>query len=742
MCDIQYQYISKSVIMQRWFFLEDPSNAEIRKGKGEAKTSSTSLKSTEYTPKKWLFRVRVPYASLRNEEVVCVCGDLPEMGSWQAEKCVPLMREDDTDVWSATIEIPEKKKVEFRYAICIILELGIQVIVRSWETNLQPRAVDSISGNSPTIEDPPHEYGCYNDKALVDRGWLSKETVIQLKLCNNPLVLFRPKYQNRNVYIKVTPVSLTRYNSGFPKTLSEALDESLSADTQDSIEAPSHAFTEVASLHAEDPSFYPQNQFGHVFLKDDMLIFQSTVLFPANIAFLIDLYIYSSKCGEGEPPYHAGFSYLLPSVFQTSEGHVVLPMTSTKHRPLGQIRIEYVIIGPLPNFKCDMLVSYARHWNKNRSGLDVGHRGSGSSFKTKVQNCAEVRENTIASLKNAIEHGADYVEFDVQLSKDLVPIIYHDFHVCISMKRKKELIESDMLEIPLKELTLEQLRLLKVYHLTEGKSKNPRFFDEELDDHQPFPTLQQALETLDSHTGFNIEIKWTMQSFDGTYELYHPTDLNLYLDTILDVVLRYGGDRRIIFSCFNPDICQVIRLKQNKYPVMFLTIGESQIYSKYMDPRCWSIRSAAQYARMIEILGINVHTEDLLKDASLIKHGTEAGLVVFCWGDENADPATIKYLKDLGLHGVIYDKIHEYKSKEVKESIFMVEAKDSQKELIRLAAAVSETPQSPPPQAVIKEPVLDFQSVKGQLGDVMSTATSLESLESRISEQDQIKVTV
>lgn len=155
--------------------------------------------------------------------------------------------------------------------------------------------------------------------------------------------------------------------------------------------------------------------------------------------------------------------------------------------------------------------------------------------------------------------------------------------------------------------------------MTEGKTKNPRFFDDELEDHQPFPTLQQVLEQLNPHVGFNIELKWTMQISDGTFELHNPTDLNLYLDTILNIVLRYGGTRRIIFSCFNPDICQVIRLKQNKYPVMFLTIGESKIFPRYYDPRCWSIKSAAQYAKMIEMLGINVHTEDLLRDPSLVR---------------------------------------------------------------------------------------------------------------------------
>lgn len=54
------------------------------------------------------------------------------------------------------------------------------------------------------------------------------------------------------------------------------------------------------------------------------------------------------------------------------------------------------------------------------------------------------------------------VEFDLQLSRDLVPVIYHDFHACIALKRKKEQDHSDLLEIPIKDLTLEQLQALKV----------------------------------------------------------------------------------------------------------------------------------------------------------------------------------------------------------------------------------------------------------------------------------------
>lgn len=80
-----------------------------------------------------------------------------------------------------------------------------------------------------------------------------------------------------------------------------------------------------------------------------------------------------------------------------------------------------------------------------------------------------IRENTIASLKKAAASGADMLEFDVQLSKDMIPVIYHDFHVCISMKRKREIDYSEMLELPVKDLTLEHLQKLKVYSITEKR---------------------------------------------------------------------------------------------------------------------------------------------------------------------------------------------------------------------------------------------------------------------------------
>lgn len=152
----------------------------------------------------------------------------------------------------------------------------------------------------------------------------------------------------------------------------------------------------------------------------------------------------------------------------------------------------------------------------------------------------------------------------------------------------------------------------------EGKTKNPRFFDEDLEDHQPFPTLQSALEQLDPKCGFNIEIKWTNKYADGTFELNDAIDINRYVDTILDVVFNYSACRPIIFSSFNADVCTLLRYKQNRYPVMYLTQGETMKYPPYDDPRSLSITAGVQFVNMIEILGLCVHTEDILRDPSLV----------------------------------------------------------------------------------------------------------------------------
>merc|ERR1719289_306829 len=168
-------------------------------------------------------------------------------------------------------------------------------------------------------------------------------------------------------------------------------------------------------------------------------------------------------------------------------------MTSMKHQPIGKLQLDYLVTRPVEGLTCDFSASKRTIWNKEWRALDVGHRGLGNSY-TSAQHCSNIRENTIASMKDAVVHGADMVEFDVQVSADLIPVIYHEFTLCVQSKSRhgKEM----MLEIPVKDLTLNQLHELKVHHPYE-KSAGVKTFPEGDDEHDPFPTLQTALTKID-----------------------------------------------------------------------------------------------------------------------------------------------------------------------------------------------------------------------------------------------------
>lgn len=529
----------------------------------------------------------------------------------------------DSKIWNVIVNLPRNRVIEYRYLICVLDPITGKHIVRRWETHLKPRNISEPF--EECTKRSYDEFGIVNGLEKVDRGWLSSETIVQLKFFNAPFS-WKQNLKPRLLYVKVTPINIIIPNSNENSSTCPvlSLDDSISSDTHDTKENcidndSAVVFSEVTTLNEKNSIIKMQPQFGTFCGTDDLVIFHLTISGLDRTAYLIDLYTYTSKADRDQPPHHLGYHYVLPNLLKGSEGTVDVPITcASKHRPIGMMQFGYLIIKPLPSLHMDMSVSFVRYWNHKWKGLDIGHRGSGTSFKT---DSANIRENTISSLQHAANHGADMVEFDVQLSKDLVPVIYHDFMVYVSLKAKCNGQENDFLALPMKELTLEQLRNLKVYHTVEGRSKEMRLFtNDHLQEHQPFPQLADALDVIDPHVGFNIEIKWSQRLQDGTMEegFEHVVDRNLYVDCILDVVYRKAGERRIVFSSFDPDICTMLRFKQNRYPTMFLTVGVTEKYKGYRDPRGNNIETAVFNCLAIELLGIVANTEDLLRDPSQV----------------------------------------------------------------------------------------------------------------------------
>jgi len=84
------------------------------------------------------------------------------------------------------------------------------------------------------------------------------------------------------------------------------------------------------------------------------------------------------------------------------------------------------------------------------------------------------------------------------------------------------------------------------------------------------PTLKELLTELPLCLGLNIEIKYPVGIAVEHMSREPAMEINRYLDDIFDVLFDHVGRRRIVFSCFHPDICTTIKMKQGRFPVALL----------------------------------------------------------------------------------------------------------------------------------------------------------------------------
>ncbi|XP_007896469.1 glycerophosphocholine phosphodiesterase GPCPD1 isoform X2 [Callorhinchus milii] len=593
-------------------------------------------------------------------EVFAVCGNCAALGHWYPQKAV-LLEPDANDgmVWRSTVHLHRDILFQYRYFKCSPLEpknpAGLrQVLVNTWETHPHPR---SFNPSADCILNDDY-FGWQNGVEKLDSGWLTCQTEIRLRLHYSdkpPVLISKKKFKKSRFRVKLTL---------------EGLEED--DDEEKPIPSPGQKMANTLEISLISNNGYKsrhsQPDCGYALENDQWTEYSIQTMEPDNLELIFDFFEeeLSQTVVQGDAlPGQVGSACLLSStIVEKTSGIITLPIMSRNSRQtIGKVNVDYIIIKPMQGYNLDMSPSISKYW-KPRMPLDVGHRGAGNST---TANLDKVRENTIASFKNAAGHGAAFVEFDVQISKDYVPVVYHDLTCCISMKKKadKGIVgeSAELFEIPVKELTFEQLQLLKLAHVTALKLNEDKAnsVDEENDasENQPFPSLKQVLKCVPERIGFNIEIKWPYQQRDGVWEGNMETylDMNHVVDIILKCVLENAANRRIVFSSFVCDVCSMFRQKQNKYPVLFLTQGYSNVYPELMDLRGRTTSIAMSFAQSENLLGINVHTEDLLRNLDYIYQAKSKGLVIFCWGDDTNESNNRRILKEYGIDGLIYDKI-------------------------------------------------------------------------------------
>ena len=348
---------------------------------------------------------------------------------------------------------------------------------------------------------------------------------------------------------------------------------------------------------------------------------------------------------------------------------VEIPIIGDSFAKIGTVYFNFLVVTPFshPNLSANLERTY---WKKLADHMVIGHRGLGKNMTS--TRSLQLGENTVPSFIAAANLGAQYVEFDVQLTKDHVPVIYHDF-----------LVSETGLDAPVHTLTLEQFLALNSDSAPEekerrrlldlgsrqrsssvdlGRSTNslsgemPRertAMEERMkftrDFKQkgykgnsrgnfiqaPFATLEELFRKVPENVGFNIEMKYPMLHESEEHEMEATVvEINQFCETVLSMVYELSGNRPILLSSFNPDICLCLSFKQPTFPVMFLTdAGIDEVG----DVRASSLQEAVRFASRWDLLGIVSAAEPFVLCPRLIQVVKQRGLVCVSYGVLNND---------------------------------------------------------------------------------------------------------
>lgn len=220
--------------------------------------------------------------------------------------------------------------------------------------------------------------------------------------------------------------------------------------------------------------------------------------------------------------------------------------------------------------------------------LVIGHRGAKG----------HVAENTLASIKKAMDLGADGIEIDVFRCKTGEIVVFHDKKLD-KLTDGKGLIENK---------SLMELKKLKV-----------------LGTNEQIPTLNEVFEVIDNKTFLNIELKGS-----NTAKLS------------LEIVKEQLNNNKIfpqniLFSSFNWKELEDLRKLDARIRIALVT-GNDPLLA--IDP-----------ALKLNAVAINPSHEKLNK--KVINKIFKAGLKVYTWTVNDKDD--IRKMKKLGVNGIITD---------------------------------------------------------------------------------------
>lgn len=232
----------------------------------------------------------------------------------------------------------------------------------------------------------------------------------------------------------------------------------------------------------------------------------------------------------------------------------------------------------------------------NKKIVNIAHRGA-SGYAP---------ENTFAAFDKAVQMKVDYIELDIQMSKDQKLVVIHDAKVDRTTNGTGFI----------RDLTLQQLK-----QLDAGSWFDKKFKDERI------PTLKEVIEEYGNKVGLLIELK-NPSLYPGIEKKFiEVLSPYMLLESPLDIKVQ----------SFELETIKTIR---NYFPM----IAAGVILNRFV-----SYRELLTISKSADFINIKKH----YISGHLVMQAHQLGLMIYAWTVN--DISNLKFLLDIGIDGAIVD---------------------------------------------------------------------------------------
>ena len=274
-----------------------------------------------------------------------------------------------------------------------------------------------------------------------------------------------------------------------------------------------------------------------------------------------------------------------------------------------------------------------------------GHRGARGNLP----------ENTLESFQYLFENIISAYETDVLISKDLVPVITHDFRLDPDLTKDSDgqWIKND--DIKIFDLTYEELSEFDVSSINKRSRYGRKFSNQEKLTGQKIPKLSELLELTSKSISDALVINLEIKSTPIEDNLTPPPEVMVKL--ITDVVSKSKLKYKIIYSSFDWRVLREIKNLDPNISRAYLTSEQKgKVYDKspWMDFMPLYDSDNRELPRLIKTLGGDAwhpKHKDINKD--IVRVSQEEGLPVNVW-TVNEEYDMLRML-DYGVDGIMTD---------------------------------------------------------------------------------------